>query len=81
MHLEHLLTDEDKAIRATIREFTNKEIMPIRGELEDDYEKVEVILQKLVDMGIQEGGIPKDYGGTGPYSHVALAIMVVALPK
>ena len=81
MNLEHLLTDEDVAIRATIREFTNKEIMPIRSELEDDYEKVEVILQKLVDMGIQEGGIPKEYGGTGPYSHVALAIICEELAK
>lgn len=81
MNLEHLLTDEDKAIRATVREFVNKEIMPIRDQLEDDYSVVEGIHQKLVDMGIQEGGFPEAYGGTGPYSHVALGIICEELAK
>lgn len=81
MNLDHLLTKEDKAIRATIREFTAKEIIPIRDQLENDYDKVENILQKLVDLGIQEGGIPKEYGGTGPYSHMASGIICEELAK
>ena len=81
MNLEHLLTDSDKAIRATVREFVNKEIMPIRDQLEDDYSIVEGIHQKLVDMGIQEGGYPEAYGGTGPYSNMALGIICEELAK
>jgi hypothetical protein len=41
MNLEHLLTDETKAIRDSIRDFVNGEIMPLRGQLEDDYSLVE----------------------------------------
>ena len=33
MNLEHLLTDETKAIQNSIREFVNGEIMPLRGQL------------------------------------------------
>jgi alkylation response protein AidB-like acyl-CoA dehydrogenase len=81
MYLEHLLTDEDKRIRETIREFVNKEIMPIRNELEEDYTIVEGIHQKLVDLGIQEGGYPAEFGGTGPHSHMALGIICEELAK
>jgi alkylation response protein AidB-like acyl-CoA dehydrogenase len=57
MQLEHLLTDEQKAIRDMIRKFVAKEIMPIRREMEEDYSLVEGILQKLLDLGI---GRPSD---------------------
>jgi hypothetical protein len=43
MNLEHLLTDETKAIRDSIREFVKGEILPLRGQLEDDYSLVEGI--------------------------------------
>ena len=48
MQLEHLLTDEQKAIRGLIRKFVEKEIMPIRREMEEDYSLVEGVLQKLL---------------------------------
>ena len=81
MNLEHLLTDETKAIRDSIREFVNGEIMPLRGQLEDDYSLVEGIHQKLVDIGIQEGGYPAEYGGTGPGSHVTAGIVCEEIAK
>ena len=81
MLLEHLYTKEEKAIRSSIREFVNKEIMPVRRELEDDPALVKSILQKLVDMGIQEGGFPPDYGGTGPYTMVARGIIQEELAR
>lgn len=81
MHLEHLLSDEDKAIRKTIREFVNKEIMPVRNLIEEDLTLVRAIHQKLVDLGIQEGGYPKEYGGTGPYSHLTLCVITEELAK
>ena len=52
MQLEHLLTDEQKAIRDMIRKFVAKEIMPIRREMEEDYSLVEGVLQKLLELGI-----------------------------
>jgi len=81
MNLTHLFTDEQKAIRKAVREFTKKEIIPVRENLETDHSLVENILQKLVDLGIQEGGYPPEYGGTGPYSMMTRAIIVEELSK
>jgi alkylation response protein AidB-like acyl-CoA dehydrogenase len=81
MYLEHLLTDEDRAIRDTLRKFVEKEIMPIRDELEQDYSVVEGVHQKLVDLGIQKGGFPPEYGGNGPYSHMTLGIICEELAR
>lgn len=81
MNLEHLFTDEQKAIRDMIRKFVDKEIKPIRNKLEGDYGLVEGILQKLVDLGIQKAGYPPEYGGTGPGSLMTLGIICEELAK
>jgi alkylation response protein AidB-like acyl-CoA dehydrogenase len=80
MNLEHLLTDEDRQIRETVRDFTRKEIIPNTKKLETDYKFVEEIHQKLVDMGIQAAGYPAEYGG-GDGSTTALGIICEELAK
>ena len=55
--------------------------MPVREHLENDRSLVENILQKLVALGIQEGGYPTEYGGTGPYSMMTRAIIIEELSK
>ena len=68
MNLEHLLTEENRQIRETVRGFTQKEIIPNSKKLEADYKLVEKVHQKLVDMGIQAAGYPAEYGGGGHLS-------------
>lgn len=75
MYLKDLLTKEENDIRHMIRRFVDKEIMPIREELEEDYELVESVLQKLVDLGIQRSGYPEEYGGGGGHSTTTTCIM------
>ncbi len=55
--------------------------MPIREELETDHNLFESVLQKLVDLGIQRGGVPEEYGGTGPYSMTTRGIITEDLAK
>jgi len=81
MHLEHLFTDEQKAIRDMLRKFVDKEVMPIREDLERDYSLFEGVLQKLVDLGIQRGGVPPEYGGTGPYPMTTRGIIQSELAR
>ena len=81
MNLEHLLTEENRQIRETIREFTKKEIIPIAKKLEADYSMVEAVHQKLVDMGIQAEGYPTEYGGGGNLSFANMAIICEELAK
>lgn len=81
MNLEHLLTDEDQRLRSSLREFVKKEITPQIKELEADYSLVEQVHQKLVDMGIQADGYPKEYGGGGNESMMTLGIISEELAK
>jgi alkylation response protein AidB-like acyl-CoA dehydrogenase len=81
MLLHHLFTEEQNGIRDMIRKFVDKEIMPVREKLEEDYALVEQIHQKLVDVGIQKAGYPEAYGGTGPGSPVTLGIICEELAR
>jgi alkylation response protein AidB-like acyl-CoA dehydrogenase len=81
MNLEHLLTEEQRQIRKTIREFTQKEILPNIKKLEVDYSFVEKVLQKLVDMGIQSAGYPAEYGGGGGIPNMTVNIISEELAK
>jgi alkylation response protein AidB-like acyl-CoA dehydrogenase len=81
MQLKHLFTDEQNALRDMVRKFVDKEIMPIREELEEDYSKVEEVHQKLVGVGIQKAGYPEPYGGTGPGPLTNLAIVSEELAR
>ena len=81
MQLEHLLSEENRQIRQTIRAFTKKEIIPITKQLEADYSLVKKVHQKLVDMGIQASGYPVEYGGGGSHSMTNSAIITEELSK
>jgi alkylation response protein AidB-like acyl-CoA dehydrogenase len=80
MYLEHLLSEEDRQIRETIKDFTKKEITPNLKKLETDYTLVEKVHQKLVDIGIQSWGYPAEYGGTNG-SHTGMSIICEELAK
>jgi alkylation response protein AidB-like acyl-CoA dehydrogenase len=81
MHLEHLLTEEHRQLRQTLRDFTKKEIVPVARQLEQDYNLVEKVHQKLVDMGVQASGYPVEYGGSGSDSMTNTAIIAEEISK
>jgi len=81
MYLSHLFTDEENALRDMIRKFTEKEIIPMREELEADYKLVESVHQKLVDLGIQKAGYPPEYGGTGPANAMVFGLVCEELSR
>jgi alkylation response protein AidB-like acyl-CoA dehydrogenase len=81
MQLTHLLTDEQRQVQDMIRKFVDKEIMPIREDLEKDPKLVETVMQKLVDLGIQKGGFPPECGGTGPFPPTTRAIIQSELAR
>ena len=69
------ITEEDKAILTTVHDFTEKEIMPVRRELDEDKERVifHRIMQGLVKIGIQKSVFPESMGGLGISSAVTYA--------
>ncbi|MBN1102918.1 MAG: acyl-CoA dehydrogenase family protein [Deltaproteobacteria bacterium] len=76
-YLDVLIKEEDRMMRDAFRSFVEKEIMPVRQQIDDDKEHkiVSRILQGLTDLGVQKAAFPKEYGGGGASSMVSAAIM------
>lgn len=59
------LTDEQKAIIETVREFVDKEVIPVADEMEHRDEFPEAIVEKMKKMGLFGVTIPEEFGGLG----------------
>ena len=64
---ECFVNEEERMLQKVLADFTDKEIMPVRDQIDDDVTHKKIInpiLKKLqVDLGCQKNAIPKDYGG------------------
>jgi len=59
------LTDIQRDILATVREFVDKEIIPVAMELEHKDEYPAQIVEGMKDLGLFGLTIPEEYGGLG----------------
>ena len=59
------LTEAQRLIRDTVREFADKELAPIAGELDRLKQFPDKPLQRLAELGILGMMIPLEYGGAG----------------
>ena len=63
--LDNMLTDEEISIRDTIREFVNKEVLPIIEEYNQKMEFPMHLVPKMAELGIFGPTLPEEYGGLG----------------
>jgi alkylation response protein AidB-like acyl-CoA dehydrogenase len=59
------LTDEQRLFRQTLREFADKEIVPVASEWERTGRYPAEIVQKLRELGLFGLNVPEEYGGLG----------------
>jgi alkylation response protein AidB-like acyl-CoA dehydrogenase len=59
------LTDEQRDIIATVRDFVETEVIPVADELEHRDEYPEVIVEQMKEMGLFGLTAPEEYGGAG----------------
>jgi alkylation response protein AidB-like acyl-CoA dehydrogenase len=59
------LTDVQRQIIDTVREFTDREIIPRAQQLERDDEYPQAIVDRMCEMGLFGLTIPEEYGGLG----------------
>ena len=65
MPIDFELTDEQRLIRETARDFTDQEIVP-RARESDRNEKFDAeLVQKIAEMGFLGAIVPEEYGGRG----------------
>jgi len=74
------LTEEQKLIRNTIKDFADKTIRPIVMEFDESQEFPMEIMQQLGEMGFLGILIPEQYGGAG-LGYIEYAIAIEELAK
>jgi alkylation response protein AidB-like acyl-CoA dehydrogenase len=69
------LTDEQKAIVETVRDFVEKEVIPVADEMEHRDEYPERIVEQMKEMGLFGVTVPEEFGGLGqPLTLYALIV-------
>lgn len=69
------LEDEQKAIVETVRDFVDREVIPVADEMEHRDEYPEKIVEMMKEMGLFGVTIPEEYGGLGqPLTLYALVV-------
>jgi len=62
---DFITADEDLAFLTSIRKYIDKEVMPFRMQLDEDYAVFEKAYEGLVKLGVQKRGFSSEYGGLG----------------
>jgi len=75
--LDLFIEEDDKLIIETVRNFVNREIMPVRGKIENDKEHklISKILLGLTKLGLIKAIFPEDYSGMKPLSGITIFLI------
>ena len=69
------LTEEQRGILSTIRQFVQREVMPVASRMEHDDEYPHALVDQMKELGLFGAIIPRQYGGLGlDYATYALII-------
>jgi len=78
--MDFLITEEQKALKETIKNFAQKEIQPLVKEYDEKGKWPEELTQKLGEMGLLGIIIPPEYSGAG-YSNLDYVIILEEISK
>ncbi len=78
--LDDLYTDEEKAIRGTVRDFVNNEVIPIIEKYNQDMKFPMHLIPKMGELGILGPTLPVEYGGMG-INNVAYGLIMQELER
>jgi acyl-CoA dehydrogenase len=65
MPLDFALTEEQKALVATARDFARKEIIPVAGKYDESSEFPREVFKRAWETGLMNAEVPEEYGGVG----------------
>ena len=80
MPIDHSLTDENRLVQSTVREFTAAEIEPHIAEWDRKHEVRREVLARMGELGFLGAPIPTEYGGAG-MDYVSLGILCEELER
>ncbi len=76
--MEFGLSQEQKQIQKTVREFAENEIKPVAGEYDREEKYPHEVVEKSAEMGLTGANIPVEYGGAG-YSALDTMLIIEEL--
>jgi glutaryl-CoA dehydrogenase len=80
MNIQGLLTDEEKLVRTTARQFVNDEVLPIIEEHALNETFPSHLVPKMGEMGFFGPSLPEKYGCAG-LSNVAYGLLMYELER
>lgn len=78
--MDFRLNEDQLALQAMYREFTDKEVRPVAAEMDATGEFNEELWKKMADMGLFGILAPEEYGGSG-LDHMAFCIAMEELSR
>ncbi|RMF59150.1 MAG: acyl-CoA dehydrogenase [Calditrichaeota bacterium] len=79
-NIDDLLTDEEKMIRSSVREWVDENVMPI---IEEYYQKAEFpkqLIPQMAELGLLGANLPEEYGCAG-VNNVSYGLMMQELER
>ncbi len=78
--IDDMLTDEEKSIRDTVRDFVNEEVIPIIEEYNQEMQFPTQLIPKMAELGIFGPTLPVEYGGMG-INNIAYGLIMQELER
>ena len=78
MNLE--LTEEQKLLQQTVREFAESEVKPLARELDETGHFPRATFRKAAELGLTGVAFPEQYGGAG-FDHISYAIVIEEISR
>src|ERR671921_2778989 len=75
-----LLSDEEKRVRDRVREFVDREVIPVAADYWNRAEFPFALLPGLGELGLAGGVLPKEYGCAG-WNNVAYGLAIAELAR
>jgi glutaryl-CoA dehydrogenase len=71
MHLDELLTEEERMVRDTTRDFVSEHVMPVIGDACEKAEFPRQLIPMVAELGLLGPTLPEEYGcaGMGPVAY------------
>jgi len=79
-NIESLLTEEERAVRDSVRRFVDEKVLPIIGKAYVDGRFPREILPELAELGVFGANLPEEYGCAG-LNNVAYGLIMQELER
>ncbi len=74
------LTEEQKLLRQTVREFAESEVKPLARELDETGHFPRETFKKAAELGLTAVALPDQYGGAG-FDHISYSIVIEEISR